>query len=157
MIVSRKYFVQRDDCVGKDQPACPAVTEAKAGDTIQVKVTLVAPNDLYYLVVEDPFPAGAEAVDTSLQTTSVVGERPELDPVDPFYYGWGWWWFSHTELRDDRAAAFASYLPAGTYEYTYVIRPSIAGTFKVMPAGVEQTYFPETFGRSDGAQFTITK
>jgi uncharacterized protein YfaS (alpha-2-macroglobulin family) len=52
---------------------------------------------------------------------------------------------------------FSSYLPAGTYEYTYVIRPSIAGAFKVLPASVEQTYFPETFGRSDGAQFTISK
>jgi uncharacterized protein YfaS (alpha-2-macroglobulin family) len=52
---------------------------------------------------------------------------------------------------------FASYLPAGTYEYTYVIRPSIAGTFKVMPASVDETYFPETFGRSAGSSFTITK
>ena len=37
------------------------------------------------------------------------------------------------------------------------LRPSIAGSFKVMPASVEETYFPETFGRSDGSSFTITK
>lgn len=156
VIVSRQYFVQRDDCGGKDQPACPAVTEAKAGDTIQVKVTLVAPNDLYYLVLEDPFPAGAEAVDTSLQTTSVVGERPELDPVDPFYYGWGWWWFSNTDLRDEKVVLFADYLPRGTYEYTYLLHASLPGTFKVIPTQAREFYFPEVFGHGDGAVFTIT-
>ncbi len=54
-------------------------------------------------------------------------------------------------------AAFASYLPAGTYEYTYVIRPSIVGQFKVMPASAELTYFPEVFGRSEGASFGIER
>jgi uncharacterized protein YfaS (alpha-2-macroglobulin family) len=60
-------------------------------------------------------------------------------------------------VYDDRVAAFASYLPAGTYEYTYVMRPSIAGQFKVMPASADLTYFPEVFGRSAGEMFAITR
>jgi len=113
-------------------------------------LTIVAPNDLYYVRVVDRLPAGAEAVDTLLKTGALA---PTLGGVG----GWGWWYFTHSEIYDDRVAVFASYLPAGSYEYTYVIRPSIAGQFRAMPAAAEQSYFPEVFGRSEGALFTIER
>ncbi|MGH2522043.1 MAG: alpha-2-macroglobulin family protein, partial [Anaerolineales bacterium] len=120
VIVSREYRLKTNECGGAEQPECAIVTEATAGQDIQVKVTLIAPNDLYYVVLEDPIPAGAEAVDTSLLTTSVVGQPPALNSADPLYYGWGWWWFSNTDLRDEKVVLFATYLPKGTYEYTYI-------------------------------------
>ncbi len=138
-----------------------SVTTAQVGDVIRVKLTIVAPTDLYYVVVEDPFPAGFEAVDLSLKTTSVVGERPLLQAAgteeDAWYrwYGWGWWWFSHTELRDEKAVLFASYLPRGAYEYTYLLRASVPGEYRAMPAAAYQMYFPDVFGRSDGGVFVI--
>jgi hypothetical protein len=125
---------------------------------VRVRLTLVAPSDLYFVRVTDPLPGGAEAIDTSLKTSQSVSEGGYATPRSFFGEGgWGWWYFGNTQVYDDRAAIFAQYLPAGTYEYTYEIRPSIAGQFKVMPASVEQTYFPETFGRSDGAAFTIER
>ncbi len=153
IIVSRQYTLQ-DDPTGKP------ITEAKVGDVIQVKLTLIAPNDLHYVVVEDPFPAGAEGVDTSLATTSVVGQAPELDRTDrgnPWGRGYGWWYFSHAELRDEKAALFATYLPKGTYEYTYSIRAAIPGEFRVIPTHAGEMYFPEVFGRGDGGLFRITQ
>ncbi|HSR35146.1 MAG TPA: alpha-2-macroglobulin, partial [Anaerolineae bacterium] len=138
------------------------VDTARVGDVIQVKLTLIAPTDLYYVVVEDPLPAGFEGVDLSLKTTSVVGEQPELrnltaEEEDLWYrrYGWGWWWFSHTEMRDEKVALFAQYLPRGTYEYTYLMRASVPGEFLVMPTTAFEMYFPEVFGRSDGGKFTV--
>ena len=152
------------DCGSGDQEsgneACGAIDAAGVGDVIQVKLTIIAPNDLHYVVVEDPFPAGAEGVDQSLRTTSVVGEAPELtrtDRRDPWGGGYGWWWFSHTELRDEKAVLFATYLPRGTYEYTYLIRASLPGEYRVIPTTAYQMYFPETFGRSDGGVFTISE
>jgi uncharacterized protein YfaS (alpha-2-macroglobulin family) len=50
---------------------------------------------------------------------------------------------------------FASYLPAGTYEYTYLIRPGLAGEFQVLPTTAYEMYFPEVSGRGDGMAFTI--
>ena len=68
---------------------------------------------------------------------------------------WWWWnWFEHQNLRDDRAEAITSYLPAGTYDYSYVVRATTPGTFVVPPARAEQIYEPETFGRS--ASLTVT-
>ncbi|MBM4466567.1 MAG: hypothetical protein FJ014_13605 [Chloroflexi bacterium] len=129
------------------------VDGAKVGDVIQVKLTIIAPSSLHYLVVEDPLPAGCEGVDVSLKTTSVVGQPPELRRVGE---EWGWWWFSHTEMRDEKVVLFATYLPKGTYEYTYLMRASVPGQFLVMPANAYEMYFPEVFGRSDGGKFTVT-
>jgi uncharacterized protein YfaS (alpha-2-macroglobulin family) len=144
-----------------DQPA-QYVDTAQVGDVIEVKLTIIAPTDLYYVVVEDPFPAGFEGVDLSLKTTSVVGEVPELRNLsaeqESYWlrrYGWGWWWFSHSEMRDEKVSLFAQYLPRGTYEYTYLMRASVPGEFLVMPSTAYQMYFPDVFGRSDGARFTV--
>ncbi|MEK7277309.1 MAG: alpha-2-macroglobulin, partial [Chloroflexota bacterium] len=155
VIVARQYTIPNGDCGGREQPKCPPVTSAQVGDDIKVTVTVIAPNDLYYVRVEDPIPAGTEPVDTSLLTTSVVGQSPELNPVDPLYYGWGWWWFSNTDIRDEKVVLFATYLPKGTYEYTYTLHASLAGTYNVIPTTGSEFYFPEVSGRGDGMVFTV--
>jgi hypothetical protein len=155
IIVARQY--EPVSCT--DQKECPTIDSAAIGDVIRVKLTLVVPNDLHYLVVEDPLPAGCEAVDRSLKTTTVVSEDPELQRPDQPYgwggYGWGWWWFTHSEVRDEKVALFADYLPRGTYEYTYLIRASVPGRFLTMPSMAYEMYFPEVWGRSNGGAFTI--
>ncbi len=154
IVIARRYELA--DCKPETGKPCDAITSANIGQNVRVRLTIVAPNDLHFVQLNDPLPGGAEAVDTSLKTSQQVDTETTVQEIGGAS-GWGWWWFSHVELRDDHAALFASYLPAGTYEYTYVIRPSIAGSFKVMPASVEEAYFPETFGRSDGSLFTIGK
>jgi uncharacterized protein YfaS (alpha-2-macroglobulin family) len=151
IVVARQYNAVDDPNVFLDS--------AEVGDVVKVKLTLIAPTDLYYVVVEDPLPAGFEGVDLSLKTTSIVGERPELRSVtaeqESYWYGWGWWWFSHSEMRDEKVALFANYLPRGTYEYTYLMRASVPGEFHVMPTTAYQMYFPEVSGRSDGGRFVV--
>jgi hypothetical protein len=149
--------------LGKVSDRSP-LEQAQVGDLIRVKLTLIAPSDLHYVVVEDPLPAGCEAVDLGLKTTSVVGERPSLRNVtaeqENYWFrrfGWGWWWFSHSEMRDEKVVLFATYLPRGTYEYTYVMRASVPGTYNVIPTTAYQMYFPEVFGRSDGGTFTVSE
>ncbi len=133
IIVARRYEPWDGEADGP-------LTSARVGDLIRVKLTIIAPNDLYYVVVEDPLPAGCEAVDTTLKTESTIGRRPTLRNLTPeeedlWYrrHGWGWWWFSHAELRDEKAVLFATYLPRGTYEYTYVIRANVPGNYRVIP------------------------
>ncbi len=146
-----------------DNPDVP-VSSAAVGDLVHVKVSIVVPNDLYYVIVEDPLPAGCEAVDYGLKTTSVVGERPQLRNLTAEeewhwyrYYGWGWWWWSHTEIRDEKVALFASYLPRGTYEYTYLMRASVPGEYLVLPTTAAEMYFPDISGRGEGGRFVVTE
>jgi uncharacterized protein YfaS (alpha-2-macroglobulin family) len=158
--LDRGIYVTRQYSLLSPSEGGGAISEAQVGDFIQVKLTIVAPTDLHYVVVEDPFPAGAEGVDSSLATTSVVGQPPEagLSKVeDGINRGYGWWYFSHSELRDEKAVLFATYLPKGTYEYVYSLRASIPGEYRIIPTQAEQMYFPEVFGRSDGGVFRITE
>jgi len=153
--VNRGIIVARDYTL-LDDPERP-VASARVGDVIKVRLTIIAPSDLHYLVVEDPLPAGCEAVDTTLKTTSVAAERPQVTRLDEkaSSWSWGWWWFAHAELRDEKVALFSTYLPRGTYEYAYLIRASVPGEFLLMPTTAYEMYFPETFGRSDGGRFIV--
>ncbi|GAB4205545.1 MAG: hypothetical protein OHK0022_31720 [Roseiflexaceae bacterium] len=133
-------------------PTGQLVKEAKLGDLVQVRLTISAPENLTHLAVEDMLPAGLEPLDTSLKTTSAAARSPELRPAGgalPY-----WWYFSQTEIHDNRVALFATWLPKGTYEYTYLARVVTPGTFQTLPALVYQMYQPEVFGRSAGATFT---
>ncbi len=148
--VSREYFAADDPDTRIDTAAI--------GDIITVRVTITAPQDIYFFVLEDPIPAGTEGVDTSLLTTSQQVAGPNLQPQwdnRPYYWFWGWWWFDHTEMRDEQVNLYADYLPAGTYVYTYQVRASIVGEFQTMPSHAYAFYFPEVFGRSEGSLFTV--
>ena len=81
-----------------------------------------------------------------------MGEETEL--AGPTW--WRYWIPSYTDMRDDKVALFATFLAAGTYEYTFEVRASLPGEFRVLPAYAEQMYFTEVWGRSAGETFTIT-
>lgn len=158
--LNRGIFIDRQYYAASD-PKKP-ISQATVNDELLVKLTLIAPNDLYYLVLEDPLPAGCEAIDTSLKTTSAAGRGPELEQKGPeekpdVEWRWkgSWYWASHTELRDEKVVLFASFLPKGTYEYTYSLRCTTPGQFKVMPATAYEMYFADVFGRSAGTMFTV--
>ncbi|MDH3674904.1 MAG: alpha-2-macroglobulin, partial [Anaerolineae bacterium] len=169
IIVSRRYSL--DSCLAEQtadsRVRCNDVREAKLGDVIRVDLTIIAPNDLYYVVVEDPLPAGAEAIDTGLATTSLLAMDPTLSRTSSTYLGeevglynrplyWWWWnWYSRSELRDEKVVLFADYLPKGTYEYSYTMRATLPGDFHVIPTVASEFYFPEVFGRSDGRLLSI--
>jgi hypothetical protein len=77
--------------------------------------------------------------------------------VDSAYSrGWGWWYFRNIDFHDEKVELTTTYLPAGTYEYTYKMRVGIEGEFNVIPTTAQEAYFPEVYGRSAGMLFTIT-
>jgi alpha-2-macroglobulin len=116
-----------------------------AGATVRVRLSMVADAVRTQVALIDPLPAGLEPVNPALATSlSVV---PDESSSERSEYWW-WQWFDHQNLRDDRAEAFSSYLPAGTYEYTYIARATTPGEFVVPPTRAEEIFAPEVFGRS---------
>lgn len=148
IIIDRRYVMLGD-------PNREPITEARVGDLVQARLTIIVPNSLHYVVVEDPIPAGTEGVDPGLRTSQQIGTRPGLDTSDPLSRGWGWWWFSHIEFRDEKVVLYATYLPAGTYEYVYTIRAGLEGTYNVIPPTGTEFYFPDVYGRGAGSLFTV--
>ncbi len=123
-----------------------------AGAVVRVRLTVTAPQDLYYVRVEDPLPAGAEAVDPTLLTTSQLQSGGYTVPRGTTDLAW---YLDHSELRDDRAVLFAGYLAAGVYRYEYDIHLTTPGVFHALPAHAQEDYFPEVFGRSTGGYLTV--
>jgi uncharacterized protein YfaS (alpha-2-macroglobulin family) len=159
--VSRGITVQRayyDAACDPEAEACQPITSIQAGQQVRVELTIIAPNDLLYAVVEDPLPAGAEAIDPGLATSAsgLGGRTTRID--DEYRWGyWGWWYFNRIEYRDEKVRFLAEFLPAGTYQYTYHLQTNIPGEFQVMPAFAREQFFPEVNGRSDGLLFTINE
>jgi hypothetical protein len=147
VVISRQYF--RPDDLTKP------VTEAKQGDVLLARLTVTAADTLRFLHVDDPLPAGMEAVDTSLNTSPQAQQPLGYDWTRIDTDGWGWWFFSHIELRDEKVVLSTDVLPAGTYVYTYLVRASTPGTFNVMPPTAQEFYFPDVYGRGNGSQFVI--
>ncbi|NWG05602.1 MAG: Ig-like domain-containing protein [Chloroflexi bacterium] len=143
--LSRQYFSVDDN----KNP----ITEIQRGELVRVRLTVVVPAAVHYIVVDDPLPAGFEAIDATLQTDTAVPTSYTV--TDYNERGWGWWYFSHIELRDEKVVLSADYLPAGTYVYTYLARASTAGTFKVIPPTASEFYFPDVGGRGAGSVFEV--
>ncbi|MDW3216793.1 MAG: alpha-2-macroglobulin family protein [Ilumatobacteraceae bacterium] len=123
----------------------------RAGAKVRVELTMVADARRTHVALIDPLPAGLEPVNPALgvsQTTPPPGDGDADEATFESSWFWGWNWYEHQNLRDDRAEAFASYLPGGTYEYSYIARATTPGSFVVPPTRAEEIYSPEVFGRS---------
>jgi len=156
MTVSREYV---DASCKQDCPAIDSIA-LQPGAQVQARITLTLPNDAYYLALEDYIPAGAEILNTTLQTTaqgegSGVEVQQNYDPENPYADGWGWWLFKAPQIYDDHITFTADNLPAGTYVLTYTLVPLQTGEYQVLPTRAWQTYFPEVQATSAGATFDI--
>ncbi|MCP4418129.1 MAG: alpha-2-macroglobulin, partial [Chloroflexi bacterium] len=151
--VERVYYDANCDL---ETETCEPITRIEAGQQVRVLLNIIAENDLVYAMIEDPIPAGTEALDPGLNINS-ANQGGNVARVDEAYrYGyWGYWYFNQIEYRDEQVVFLANFLPAGTYQYSYFLQATIPGTYQVRPTFARQTFFPEVNGRSAGLLFTI--
>lgn len=147
IIISRSYFDPDD----RETP----ITQTEQGDILLARLSIIVPATLHYAIIDDPLPAGLEAIDQNFEISPQESAPDRYDYDDLWQRGWGWWYFDHVELRDERVVISADYLPAGTYVYTYLVRASTPGEFRVIPPTAQEFYFPEVYGRGDGSLFTV--
>jgi len=115
-----------------------------AGDLYKVTITVIAPHQRNFVVVDDPLPGGFEPVNLSFATESqTLGYYLDDDP--------GQWWgsFNHVEQYDDRR------MYAGVHIHSYLVRAMSYGTFDMPPTHTEQMYEPDVFGRTAGGTITV--
>jgi len=154
----------------EDYQSGKPVTTVVEGDLVRVRLRLTVPEERSFVIVDDPLPAGLEAVDLSLKTVGGVGGPGQTEPADAegaegdpnaprwLFGAWdsGWWSpFDHRELRDDRVIYSARVLWGGTYTATYLARATTPGTFQKPQAHAEEMYNPSVYGRSDGGTFVV--
>ena len=120
----------------------PFAGTARPGDVLTVRLTVAGSRDWRYLALEDPLPAGVEAVQ---DTTAYPLETERRD----------WWWGSRVEYRDQRTVFFQEGFEQGRYEYLYFVKVTSAGTFRAAPAQISPMYVPGVFASSEPLTLTV--
>jgi uncharacterized protein YfaS (alpha-2-macroglobulin family) len=119
--VQRTYRVPVEDPI--------AAGEQKPGSVVQVELKLVAEENLRYVLMEEPIPAGCEVI--------------QGDDGDAWREQW-----DRREVWDNRVLFFFDYLPKGEHFIEYVLRTEAPGMYKILPTSVSLMYFPEVSGHN---------
>jgi uncharacterized protein YfaS (alpha-2-macroglobulin family) len=142
----------------------------RRGESALVHLAVVVPHDARWLVVEDPLPAGCEAVNLRLRTASrfehlagpagQAAESPEHsrtggatpwsgaaeDEALPGAEAGRILRFDHKDILDDRVRFYADDVPAGVYHLFYPVSATTAGLFATPGTRVSLLYEPEVYG-----------
>ncbi len=122
----------------------PFTGTARPGDVLTVRLTVAGSPEWRYLAIEDPLPAGVEAIQ---DTTAYPLERETAN---------SWWYGSRVEYRDSRTVFFQETFDRGRYEYSYLVKVIAPGQFRAIPAQVSPMYVPGVHASSEPQTFVIT-
>ena len=109
------------------------------GDLVRVTLKVKSNQNLWYVLISDPIPAGFEVVQERMNQSSWMGYE------DFFWRSWG---YNQKDARDDRVEFFVTQMWQSDYEFTYLMRAIAAGDFSVLPGTASPMYKTEVWGRS---------
>ena len=136
---------------------------ARAGDEVTARVKLSVPNELEYVMIAVPKPAGCEPLNPlsgwDARLVQIDSTPPDsssdsaADDNDDPNRGR----LLYREEHDDRSVFFLSHLKAGTWELRFRLRAISAGDFRALPVTAEAMYAPEITGNSDARRLKIER
>jgi hypothetical protein len=127
------------------------------GEQVTAKVTLTVPNELEYLMVEVPKPAGCEPLNPlsgwDAQLARVENEKENENAKTkgddakghPIY----------REERDDKSVFFLDHVEAGTWEIRFGLRATTPGDYRALPVKAGAMYVPEIRANTDAQRVRI--
>jgi uncharacterized protein YfaS (alpha-2-macroglobulin family) len=144
LAIGRRYFAltpvdERGRIVYRESPFSGSLSP---GDLLLVRLTVAGASDWRYLMIEDPLPAGVEVV-----------QQEGLYPLERRADRWMGW--SRREFRDDRVVFFQESFGTGRYEYQYLVKATIPGEFKALPAQITPMYVPDAAASSDALDVRV--
>ena len=120
------------------------------GDLVEVQLTLDVPEESWYVVVDDPLPAGFEALNERLGTTSHLASI--YGGPDTYWEQYG---YNRKDVRDERVSFFVRYLAPGEHTLTYLVRATTGGIFTALPTQVYPMYEPDVWSRSESIRHNV--
>jgi len=146
LAITRKYALLapvtvKDRIVYRETPFSGS---ARTGDVLTVRLTVAGSPEWRYLALEDPLPAGVEAIQDT------IAYPLERDAPNQ------WWSGSRVEYRDSRTVFFQETFESGRYEYSYLVKVIAPGVFRAVPAQVSPMYVPGVFASSEPQTFTVS-
>lgn len=129
-----------------------------AGELVVVDLLFESAEPRDHVVLDDPLPAGLEALDYELDTTSQANRDAEArahDRKEKFLGTTFRTARSRREVRDDRVVTFFDRIEPGMYRVRYLARAASVGSFVVPPTRIEAMYAPEVFGRTAATTLAV--
>lgn len=129
-----------------------------AGDLVIVDLLFESAEPRDRVVLDDPLPAGLEALDYDLDTTSKAQRDAAAKAPDPKLSWLGTTFRTATsrrEVRDDRVVTYFDKIEPGMYRVTYLARATSIGSFVVPPTRIEAMYSPEVHGRTAASTLVV--
>ncbi|MBM3320835.1 MAG: hypothetical protein FJY73_09195 [Candidatus Eisenbacteria bacterium] len=136
LIVERRYV---------DTEGRPLGSTIPLGRPLFVHLAVVVSRDARNLVLEDPLPAGIEAVNLRFRNAPRVSLAEEPEKEDRSILP-----VVHREIRDRSVRLFAEDVRTGIYHVYYPAIAVAGGTFRVPGARAEFLYSPEIYAMSAG-------
>jgi uncharacterized protein YfaS (alpha-2-macroglobulin family) len=104
------------------------------GDVVKVRISVDAPVDRTWVVIEDPVPAGASVISGGGGQSALLAGRAS---------GGEGAWPSYIERGNDAWRAYFGWMPQGRTTVEYALRINGSGRFQLPPTRVEAMYSPE--------------
>jgi uncharacterized protein YfaS (alpha-2-macroglobulin family) len=143
--VSRHMKLVNSDQVNTislNPPSSPL--NVNTGQVFDIAVEIVADHPVDHVLINDPLPAGLEAIDASLQT-STAALQAQADS----------WQIGYQQIYKDRIEAYSDRLEPGIYTLHYLARSVTPGEYIWPGSEARLQYAPEEFGRSATARLVV--
>jgi uncharacterized protein YfaS (alpha-2-macroglobulin family) len=136
--ISRKVTPLQEKVAGK----------ISRGDLWRVTLTIDADNDMSWVALTDPIPAGAKIMgdgDGRDSAIASLGENQNQRSLSPTY----------VERSFSAYRAYYAMLPKGHYTVDYTLRLNNSGNFALPPTRVEAMYAPDVFGEVPNGRVVV--
>lgn len=118
------------------------------GDLWRITLTVDAENDMTWVALTDPIPAGARIMgdgDGRDSAIASLGENRDQRGMSPTY----------VERSFSAFRAYYAWLPKGRFTIDYTVRLNNAGNFALPPTRVEAMYAPDVFGEAPNGRVVV--
>jgi alpha-2-macroglobulin len=137
-----------------------AADAVMAGDLVVVDLLFESAEPRDQVVLDDPLPAGLEALDYDLDTTSKAKNDAVNTSIDPAKAVWLGTTYrtapSRRQVKDDRVLTFFQHIEPGMYRVSYLARATSIGTFVTPPTRIAAMYVPEVYGRTAASVLAVS-
>lgn len=116
------------------------------GDVLRIRITVEAPVERNWVVVNDPVPPGATIIGNLGGQSSILGSAASGgEGVQP----------SYVERGNDAWRAYFEWVPRGRFVTEYAVRLNGTGNFNLPPSRVEAMYSPDIRAQIPNSPVTV--
>jgi len=124
----------------------------KVGESYIVRLTVATPNIRRNVVLEDFLPGGFESVNETLKNESAQTVETARTPSEG---GRTYYYIDSQQMKDSSTQLQMSYIPQGLFEYSYVVKATVAGEYKYRPAHIFEQNSPDIRANTEGFYIVV--